>query len=101
MSWLPSGIFWTATLTPVVWLWTGETREPDTNQALLVVLVMILGGALATILFVTSIGSATVMQLFVGTLSLVMYLVLLGYFGFIVGVSNVLRMLFSALPGDG
>ena len=91
MSWLPTALFWIGIVTPVVWLWTGETRRPGSSQAILVVFGMLLAGVLATAMLVLSIGSAGVAQLGIGALSLVLFLVILGYFGLQVGTANVVE----------
>jgi hypothetical protein len=95
MSWLPVIILGVAAFIPAGWMWTGDTTDPGSTEALLIVVVMIGGGVLGALTLLSSFGSASATQLGVGVLMLLGYVAALGFFAINVGVANIMNAVFS------
>ncbi|MFA1611976.1 hypothetical protein [Halobellus rubicundus] len=95
MSWGPTTLYWISIALAFVWLWLGDTRDPD--SVVFVVLFLKLGGGLATLLFLAQLDSASGAQIAANGLSLLAFLFVLVIFGGNIGFKNLFRGLFAWL----
>lgn len=99
MSWIPAVVFLVAAFVPVGWLLSVDGDAASQPRAFGVVAVMILGGVVGTVLLLGSIGSASLVQVGAGLLTMVSYVGALGFFAIQVGVRNVVRLVFKPVLG--
>jgi hypothetical protein len=89
----PVALYWGSIFLAFLWLWLGETRDPD--SVVFVVLFMKLGGGLATLWFIAELGSIGETQFLLNLLSLIAYLFALVIFGTGIGFRNLFRGFFA------
>jgi hypothetical protein len=89
MVWEPVTLYWVSISLALLWWWIGDALDPDT--IIFIVLFMKLGGGVATLLFLTGLGSASTTQILNSCLSLLAYLFVLVVLGADIGFKNLFR----------